>query len=274
MLFRSELEGARSSAEAIARNAPRLSAALSAVSERINGFGSARALNTTTALALGMLIVIALVMIGVQSGVDARRRLEQTAQTSERNQQAILRLLDELAGLADGDLTTTATVTEDFTGAIADAINFTIDQLRAIVSSINTTSRNVSNAAEDTQATALHLAEAAEHQAQEIVGASAAINEMAVSIDQVSSNAAESASVADRSVALAKAGSRVVQNTIGGMDTIREQIQETSKRIKRLGESSQEIGDIVSLINDISDQTNILALNAAIQASKIGRAHV
>lgn len=267
-----ELEGARSAAEAIARNAPRISAALSGVSERIGGFGSARALNTTTALALGMLIVIALVMIGVQSGVDARRRLEQTAQASERNQQAILRLLDELAGLADGDLTTTATVTEDFTGAIADAINFTIDQLRAIVSSINTTSRNVSNAAEDTQATALHLAEAAEHQAQEIVGASAAINEMAVSIDQVSSNAAESASVADRSVSLAKAGSRVVQNTIGGMDTIREQIQETSKRIKRLGESSQEIGDIVSLINDISDQTNILALNAAIQASMAGDA--
>ena len=267
-----ELEGARSAAEAIARNAARLSAALSAVSERIGDFGSARTLNTTTALALGMLIVIALVMIGVQSSVDARRRLEQTAQASERNQQAILRLLDELAGLADGDLTTTATVTEDFTGAIADAINFTIDQLRAIVSSINTTSRNVSNAAEDTQATALHLAEAAEHQAQEIVGASAAINEMAISIDQVSSNAAESASVADRSVALAKAGSRVVQNTIGGMDTIREQIQETSKRIKRLGESSQEIGDIVSLINDISDQTNILALNAAIQASMAGDA--
>ncbi len=267
-----ELEEARAAAEEISRNSPRLSGALSGISERISGFGSDRTLNTSTALALGVLIVIALVMIGVQSSLNARQRLELTAQTNERNQQAILRLLDELAGLADGDLTTTATVTEDFTGAIADAINFTIDQLRAIVSSINTTSRNVSNAAEDTQATALHLAEAAEHQAQEIVGASAAINEMAVSIDQVSSNAAESASVADRSVALAKTGSQVVQNTIGGMDTIREQIQETSKRIKRLGESSQEIGDIVSLINDISDQTNILALNAAIQASMAGDA--
>lgn len=267
-----EIEEARTAAGAISANAPRLSVALSTVSEQINTFSGERALNTTTALALGLLIVIALVMIGVQSSMNARRRLELTAQTNERNQQAILRLLDELAGLADGDLTTTATVTEDFTGAIADAINFTIDQLRAIVSSINATSRNVSNAAEDTQATALHLAEAAEHQAQEIVGASSAINEMAVSIDQVSSNAAESASVADRSVALAKTGSQVVQNTIGGMDTIREQIQETSKRIKRLGESSQEIGDIVSLINDISDQTNILALNAAIQASMAGDA--
>ncbi|HNC69223.1 MAG TPA: methyl-accepting chemotaxis protein, partial [Pseudomonadales bacterium] len=175
-------------------------------------------------------------------------------------------------GLADGDLTSSATVTEDFTGAIADAINYTIDQLRVLVSSINRTSHSVSQAAEDTQATALHLAEAAEHQAQEIAGASSAVNEMAISIDQVSSNAAESASVADRSVALANTGSRVVQNTIGGMDTIREQIQETAKRIKRLGESSQEIGDIVSLINDIADQTNILALNAAIQASMAGEA--
>ncbi|MCP3906497.1 MAG: methyl-accepting chemotaxis protein, partial [Oceanicoccus sp.] len=119
---------------------------------------------------------------------------------------------------------------------------------------------------------ALHLAEASEHQAQEIAGASAAVNEMAVTIDQVSSNAAESAGVAERSVAIANTGAEVVQNTINGMDNIREQIQETSKRIKRLGESSQEIGDIVSLINDIADQTNILALNAAIQASMAGDA--
>ncbi len=267
-----DLEQARTASETISRASPKVSGAMSGVSERINAFGGQRTLNTASALVLGVLIVVALVMLGVQFSLNARRRLELTAQTNERNQQAILRLLDELAGLADGDLTTTATVTEDFTGAIADAINFTIDQLRAIVSSINKTSRNVSNAAEDTQATALHLAEAAEHQAQEIVGASSAINEMAITIDQVSSNAAESASVADRSVALAKTGSQVVQNTIGGMDTIREQIQETSKRIKRLGESSQEIGDIVSLINDISDQTNILALNAAIQASMAGDA--
>jgi twitching motility protein PilJ len=118
----------------------------------------------------------------------------------------------------------------------------------------------------------MHLAEASEHQAQEIAGASAAVNEMAVSIDQVSANAAESAVVADRSVAIAHKGADVVQRSIEGMDTIREQIQETSKRIKRLGESSQEIGDIVSLINDIADQTNILALNAAIQASMAGEA--
>lgn len=203
---------------------------------------------------------------------DTQRDLHTTAETNEQNQNAILRLLDELADLADGDLTTQATVTEDFTGAIADSINFAIDQMRTLVSSINTTAVQVSSAAQETQATAMHLAEASEHQAQEIAGASAAVNEMAVSIDQVSANAAESAAVAERSVAIAKKGADVVQATINGMDNIREQIQETSKRIKRLGESSQEIGDIVSLINDIADQTNILALNAAIQASMAGDA--
>jgi twitching motility protein PilJ len=206
-----------------------------------------------------------------------QRRLTQaqlaaSAAVTERNQKAILRLLDELADLADGDLTVSATVTEDFTGAIADSINFTVDQLRVLVSNINDTAVKVSGAAQDSQATALQLAKASEHQAHEIAGASAAINEMAVTIDQVSLNAEESARVADRSVQLADTGANVVRNTIEGMDTIREQIQDTSKRIKRLGESSQEIGDIISLINDIADQTNILALNAAIQASMAGDA--
>jgi twitching motility protein PilJ len=187
-------------------------------------------------------------------------------------QAAILRLLDELADLADGDLTVTTTVSEDFTGAIADSVNYTIDQLRQLVSRINKTAVQVSGAAQESQQTALHLAEASDHQAQEIAGASAAINEMAVTIDQVSANAAESALVASKSVSIANNGAKLVQNTIHGMDTIREQIQDTSKRIKRLGESSQEIGDIVSLINDIADQTNILALNAAIQASMAGDA--
>lgn len=187
------------------------------------------------------------------------------------NAEAVDRL-NEIADLADGDLTVAATVTEDFTGAIADSINYSIDQLRELVETINQTAVQVAAAAQETQSTAMHLAEASEHQAQEIAGASAAINEMAVSIDQVSANASESSAVAERSVAIANKGNEVVHNTITGMDNIREQIQDTSKRIKRLGESSQEIGDIVSLINDIADQTNILALNAAIQASMAGDA--
>lgn len=199
-------------------------------------------------------------------------RARQIQEENERNQIAILRLLDELGDLADGDLTVNATVSEDFTGAIADSVNFAIDQLRQLVLVINSTADRVSQSSEQTQMNAVELAEASEHQAQEIAGVSAAINEMTVSIDQVSNNAAESATVAQRSVAISYNGAEVVQRSIEGMNVIRDQIQETSKRIKRLGESSQEIGDIVGLINDIADQTNVLALNAAIQASMAGEA--
>lgn len=199
-------------------------------------------------------------------------RARQIQEENERNQIAILRLLDELGDLADGDLTVNATVSEDFTGAIADSVNFAIDQLRQLVLVINSTADRVSQSSEQTQMNAVELAAASEHQAQEIAGVSAAINEMTVSIDQVSNNAAESATVAQRSVAISYNGAEVVQRSIEGMNVIRDQIQETSKRIKRLGESSQEIGDIVGLINDIADQTNVLALNAAIQASMAGEA--
>ncbi|TVP93445.1 MAG: methyl-accepting chemotaxis protein, partial [Pseudomonadaceae bacterium] len=248
---------------------------LANVSDLNAGFearADSRWINTLLGYILGLIALASVLLIGLQMTRETRERLAETAEKNERNQAAILRLLDEIADLADGDLTAEATVTEDFTGAIADSINFSIDQLRALVSTINETAQKVAEAAQETQGTAMHLAEASEHQAQEIAGASAAVNEMAVSIDQVSANAAESSAVAERSVAIANKGNEVVQNTITGMDTIREQIQDTSKRIKRLGESSQEIGDIVSLINDIADQTNILALNAAIQASMAGDA--
>ena len=263
---------ARQSSDALLQGTPQLLQALADITDRISALAGSRPLNNQLILGLLLLSFICLGVIGITMYRGTRRRLIDTADTNERNQTAILRLLDELADLADGDLTTTATVTEDFTGAIADSINFTIDQLRILVARINETAVNVSAAAQETQQTALHLAEASEHQAQEIAGASAAVNEMAVTIDQVSANAAESAAVAERAVSIAGNGAKVVQNTINGMDTIREQIQDTSKRIKRLGESSQEIGDIVSLINDIADQTNILALNAAIQASMAGDA--
>lgn len=208
----------------------------------------------------------------VLRGESDKKRVSRLQDEYDRNQNAILRLLDEIADLADGDLRSHATVSEDFTGAIADSINFAIDQLRDLVSRITETSQEVAQYTASTQGITNQLAEASEHQAQEIAGASAAINEMAMSIDQVSSNAEESAVVAERSVQIAANGADVVNRSIEGMDIIREQIQETSKRIKRLGESSQEIGNIVALINDIADQTNILALNAAIQASMAGEA--
>ncbi|ENW82824.1 hypothetical protein F909_01095 [Acinetobacter sp. ANC 3929] len=221
--------------------------------------------------ALGLLVFSALQLLALRSNTD-KERVTRLQDEYDRNQNAILRLLDEIADLADGDLRSYATVSEDFTGAIADSINFAIDQLRDLVSRITDTSQEVARYTQDTQSITNQLAEASEHQAQEIAGASAAMNEMALSIDQVSANASESADVAQRSVQIATNGAQVVNRSIEGMDHIREQIQETSKRIKRLGESSQEIGNIVSLINDIADQTNILALNAAIQASMAGEA--
>ena len=242
------------------------------LSEQVQLQADGRFFSATLAYFILAAIIAMIVVIGVLLYQESQKRLRMTEEQNEQNQNAILRLLDELADLADGDLTTEATVTEDFTGAIADSINFAIDQMRGLVKAIRDTAVQVASSASETQGTAMKLAESSENQAQEIAGASAAINEMAVSIDQVSSNAAESATVAERSVTIAKKGSDVVNNTINGMDTIREQIQETSKRIKRLGESSQEIGDIVSLINDIADQTNILSLNAAIQASMAGDA--
>ena len=226
--------------------------------------------NTALWFAVGGMVLVAIIAIVMVR--DTRKQLDEQASQNERNQAAILQLLDEIADLAEGDLSIHASVTENFTGAIADSINFAIDQMRGLVSNINHLSVQVAKAASETQSTASDLASAAESQAKEIGAASQAINEMAVSIDHVSSNAAESAAVAERAVEIANKGADVVQDTITGMDTIRSQIQETSKRIKRLGESSQEIGDIVSLINDIADQTNILSLNAAIQASMAGDA--
>ncbi len=222
-------------------------------------------------LALIAFLVVVYKLLTLRGDAD-KQRVTRLQDEYDRNQNAILRLLDEIADLADGDLRSYATVSEDFTGAIADSINFAIDQLRDLVSRINETSQEIAQYTGNTQGITNQLAEASEHQAQEIAGASAAINEMALSIDQVSSNAEESATVAERSVQIASNGAEVVNRSIDGMDIIREQIQETSKRIKRLGESSQEIGNIVALINDIADQTNILALNAAIQASMAGEA--
>jgi twitching motility protein PilJ len=267
-----QLASAQAAAQSVSLQGERLLEATDALKDAYIVTEDGRLVSMELAYLLGAVALFILFWMGFEMLRHQKRRSKVIEDENSRNQEAIMRLLDEMGDLAEGDLTVRATVSEDFTGSIADSINVTVDSLRGLVKTINVTSCQLSDAVHETEEIARQLSRASEKQSNDIVNTSSAINAMSDSLDEVSEYASESSKVAMRSVDIANNGGNAVKRTMEGMGTIREHIQETSKRIKRLGESSQEIGDIVELINDIAEQTNILALNASIQAAMAGEA--
>ncbi|PIE39176.1 MAG: hypothetical protein CSA53_02835 [Gammaproteobacteria bacterium] len=221
----------------------------------------------------GLFIVAALLLLAVvYLFVSQRSNASRVVNENERNQAAIRKLLREISGLGDGDLSIEATVSDDITGAIADSINMAVESMREVVTSINRTSVNVSEAAKKSQYLTSELTGAARSQVRDVSAASKTSQKMLEALEEMAEKAKDLSQVTVHNYELAAQGGRAVNQNVEAMGDLREQIQGTSKRIKRLGESSQEIGSIIGLINGITDQTNILAMNASMQAANAGEA--
>ena len=267
-----ELFQVRSAADLIFTDSQQMLQQTSILKNTLTAATMARFTNENLVLGAGLIALISLLALAFSLRQLFAYQISQSGFRNQTDQHALQRLIDEINGLANGDLSVSATVTEGFTGELADSINHAIHRLRTLVESLNETVEDVDSSAREVQSNAKALALLNENQAQEINLTSQSVNDISDTMRLVSESAAESAEAASRSADIATSGVKVVRNTINGMRTIKEQIDDTSRKVRQLDESSRQISDILALINDIADQTNILSLNAAIQASSVGEA--